>query len=355
MNKQLLGTALAAVLAASAANVHAIEAKLSGQINRALLWADDGTNSEVHNVDNQNSSTRFRFTGAADVNPGLKAGVVFETEYRSNAANAITQLSKQSAPSLDERHMNVYFQGGFGTLSLGQGDGAANGGVEVDLSGTAVAHYADVSAIGGAFAHVINGTRSGGTSPTTINATINGQDFESRYDRLRYDTPKFGPFYVAASYGQSGGFDVREAALWYSGDIGAGGKLAGALGFSRQDTATANLNEDTVGGSISWLMPSGFNVTFATSRKDITTTQEGKFNYLKVGYKTGDHAVALEYGLGDDQHTAGDEAQLIGLGYVYVPAKWMDVFAMARNHGLDRPGSTVEDIQFVMLGSRLKF
>jgi hypothetical protein len=45
-----------------------VTTKLSGQINRGLLYADNGTDTDVIHVDNDNSSTRFRFTGDAVFN-----------------------------------------------------------------------------------------------------------------------------------------------------------------------------------------------------------------------------------------------------------------------------------------------
>ena len=42
----------------------AVDFKISGQINRAVLWGDNGNDDDVKFVDNDNSSTRFRFTGS---------------------------------------------------------------------------------------------------------------------------------------------------------------------------------------------------------------------------------------------------------------------------------------------------
>lgn len=79
----------------------AFEATVSGQVNRALMWADDGIVSETHHVDNDNSGTRFRFTGtAADVMPGVKAGLLFEVEFQSNASNDVSQTNRTHQPRL---------------------------------------------------------------------------------------------------------------------------------------------------------------------------------------------------------------------------------------------------------------
>src|SRR5262245_9829 len=67
MNKKLLTVAVGAALYAVGPSAFALETTLSGQVNRALMWADNGTRSETHHVDNAISSTRFRFNGTDDL------------------------------------------------------------------------------------------------------------------------------------------------------------------------------------------------------------------------------------------------------------------------------------------------
>ena len=345
------GTAL--VLGAAGASAQSLQVELSGQVNRAVMHADDGIDSDVFNVDNDNSSTRFRFKGTQSINATTKAGVVFEVEYQSNPSNNVAFGGAAGSPSLDERQMNAFFESSWGKLSLGQGDGAANGGVEVDLSGTTVAHYADLAAFGGGIAFR---TAAGGMGPD-VGDVLSSQDFESRYDRLRYDTPKFGGFSLAASLGNKDADDrdVTEFALRYAGK-GAFGQIAAALGMSSQDAATPGGQDDeVVGGSISWLHPAGFNVTVGTTSRERTPTRDGKFNYLKLGYKTGDHAVSFDFGMTEDQATAGDEADAVGVAYVYKAASWAELYAMMRNFTLEQPGVTYEDVRVMMVGTRLKF
>ncbi|MGQ0545117.1 MAG: porin [Betaproteobacteria bacterium] len=346
--------AVAAALVMLGTPAAAFEVKISGQVNRALMGVDDGVKSESFHVDNDNSSTRFRFVGSENIQPGLKAGLVWEVEYQSNPSNLVTMAVRDTpiATTLDERHIDLFFEGRFGKVSFGQGDGAANGAVEVDLSGTTVAHYAGVSDIGGAFAFR---TPAGAFGPT-IAATTDRQDFESRYDRLRYDTPALGGFKLVGSVGvKDTTRDVKELALWYAGDLGALGKLAGALGYSNEDGIAGGIDDRVIGGSVSWLHGSGFNVTLGRTERDVTASREGTFNYVKLGYKTGKHALSADFGMADDQEAAGDEGQVFGVGYVYAPVAWADLYALLKRHGLDRVGTSFEDINFVMLGTRLKF
>jgi hypothetical protein len=52
---------------------------------------------------------------------------------------------------------------------------------------------------------------------------------------------------------------------------------------------------------------------------------------------------------------AGDEATVFGIGYVFTPIAWAEIFALYKRHSMDRPGASLEDIDFGMIGTRVKF
>jgi hypothetical protein len=346
----LVALALGGMSGAAQAQAQGIEVKLSGQVNRALLSADDGVEQEWFNVDNGNSSTRFRFNAEGPVSPGLSAGILFEVEYKSNPSSDVNFATRSISPDLNERHMDVFFAGPWGRARLGQGDGAANGASEVDLSGTSVVHYASTADIGGAFQYR---TTAGALSGTSISGSISNQDFESRYDRLLYQTPNFNGFMGEASWGHKA-TDVTEFALRYSGKIGGLGTLAGALGWSNEDAPLGGIEDETVGGSISWLHTSGINLTYSHTSRDLDG-RTGKFDYFKAGYKVGKHAVSVDYAMGQDQAASGDEATMAGVGYVFTPIAWAELFALYKIHSMDRTGADLDDISFFMVGTRVKF
>jgi predicted porin len=348
-----VGGALLTLGGPARAQDQGLEVRLSGQINRAVMHVDDGAQSDVFHVDNENSSTRFRLAGSAPLAPGLKAGVLWEMEFQSNASDTVNFANRESKATLEERHIDVFFEHRFGKLSLGQGSGAADNAIQVDLSGTAVAHYSNVPNIGGAFAF----RTSAGAAGPNIAQTISNQDFESRYDRLRYDTPSFGGLRLVGSHGTKDSRDVAEVALWYASDLGAIGRLAAAVGHSSQDAATApgSIKDKVIGGSVSWLHPAGFNATFAMSERDVAAGRKGKFSYFKLGYKFGKHAISGDYAIGEDQAAAGDEGKAMGLAYVYTPIGWAEIYAAYERHSLERTAMVFEDIDTFLIGTRLKF
>jgi predicted porin len=350
-NKAIIGAAVAAALSAAAGAADALEAKVSGHLNRMIINVDDGTQSETFHADNGNSQTRLRFTGTQEVMPGLTAGVNWEVGYSSNLSSSLNMTNRSADANFNERHVDAYLLGRWGKVSLGQSDGAANGAMEVDLSGTSVISYSSVTDIGSSFAF-----RQGDTFGPTIGATIGSLDFESRYDRVRYDTPAFGPVTLSVSHGTKGNNDVAEAAAWFASDF-AFGKVAAALGWSREDRGGVTGNEDTIGGSVSWLAPVGVSVTlgYSNSEVDDPAVPKKKFGYGKVGYKVGNHAVSVDYAVGNDFDRQDDESKMVGLGYVYTPQKWIDLYAGVKQHSLDRVGSNFDDVRFVSAGTRIKF
>jgi hypothetical protein len=386
MNKQFLVAAVGAALAVTAASANAIEAKLSGQVSRGVMYADDGVQKETHHVDAADA-TRFRFTGSKEMVPGVTAGIVFEVEYLSNPSSKVQNrpsANRSISATLDERHMHVYFDGGFGRISAGQSDGAANGATEADLSGTGIIGSMTVTDYGGdmLFRNASTGAQ------TTIKArdVVNNLDFESRYDRLRYDTPALGPVKLSLSTGVKalgnglgrqgatnftsggaayGGASVHEAAVRFAQDMGAGGKLDAQIGYSTKDAPEAGGgNVETTGGSIAWLSPIGINVAVAYARQEDVGGFDGKYAGAKVGYKIGQHAVSLQFNrsenlsdtvTGSTVTANGDKGTLKALAYVYSPTNWAEVFAGYHLFTLDRPGTEFEDIALVTVGSRLKF
>lgn len=86
------GTALIVSLASIPFTANAaenLEFKWSGQLSRALTFADNGADDDILFVDNNNSGTRLRLTGKVDISPGLTAGIHWETQFQENSSASI--------------------------------------------------------------------------------------------------------------------------------------------------------------------------------------------------------------------------------------------------------------------------
>jgi hypothetical protein len=377
LRKTQVAAAVGAALFVAGTTVQAQTAptvQVYGQVSRALLHADDGVQSKWFHVDNEASGTRFGFTGTGQALPGLRAGFRIELDLQSNESQRVNFGTAITGPTSNfpghdedvggfaERHMDAWVEGGWGRVNMGQGDGAANGASESDLSGTGMANGIGVADLGGGFAHRTAGATPGTGFGPTIGATINQQDFESRYDRLMYVTPSFSGFRGQLSWGQSGNADVKEIGLFYGAKMGGLGELAAALGWSEQGAVTAGGTKDeTMGGSISWLHGSGFNLTYSYTTRDNpavagATVRDSTWNYFKVGFKRGQHAIGVDYAMGDDFSAVGDEAKMYGIGYVWNPVRWLELYAAYKVHQLDTTAlGSLEDVTIATLGTRIRF
>jgi len=355
--------------------------QLYGQVSRALLFADDGTQSKWFHVDNEASGTRLGATGTGQAMTGLRYGFRIEFDFQSNESQRVNfsgtgPISNFPAHDEDvggfaERHADAWVEGGWGRVNIGQGDGAANGATESDLSGTGMANGIGVADLGGGFFYR---NAAGALTTTNVNASINQQDFESRYDRMMYVTPTFNGFRAQVSHGQKGGgassvgsvggtLDVKEASIWYGAKMGGLGEIAFAGGWSSKDATGPGGTKDVYwGGSLSWLHTSGFNLTGSWSERTNPVAPPGgvaardsTFMYIKAGYKFGQHAIAADYATGEDFAATGDEAKMWGIGYVWNPLRFLELYAAYKIHSLDRTAGSLEDVKITHLGTRVRF
>jgi len=334
-------------------SISEVEIKPYGQINLGYMNGDTGEGSESYIVDNDNSSSRIGAKLSGYVNDlGITVGAHVELEYQHNPSNIVTPGLRSVDGEFDERHLNIFVQGSLGKVSLGQGDGAANGNVERDLSGTNVVSFANPALVGGALSFIDGDT---GDS-VALKSAMSNQDFESRYDRLRYDVPSLGPVDFSVSQGVKGNSDVTEVGARIS--VPFAGKLAAGLGYSVKDVGGATGDVTTAGGSVSWLNSStGISLTGAFSQveDDNTANSDSDFYLVKLGYKVGKHAFDVHYAKAQDRAAEGDSAETKGVGYVYTPIKWLNLYAGYNNNTLDRRNGDYDDVNTLLLGSRVKF
>jgi predicted porin len=341
----------------TAAQAQNLQVQLYGQVNRMLMWADNDVANKWFFVDNQMSSSRIGVQGAADIGGGLRAGGRIETEIRSNRSNDVNFVSPTNGSSqgFTERWIDAWVEGSWGRINLGQGSGAADDASTIDLSGTSVVNGATISDHGGAIPFTSNGLNIGSTPVQTHD----NLDFESRYDRVMYTTPVFGGFRVQAGYGQKDNTgEAAEASIWYSGKLA--GELQAALGYSEVKNTTCATcdNRLTMGGSVSWLHTSGFNITGQYTTRELDGVPGGRdadHTFLKVGWKFGQHAISAAYELTNDLQAAGDEATVMSIGYVWNPIRWAEFYAGYHLFSLDRPNVDVNDITVVAIGTRIRF
>ena len=326
----------------------AVDFAISGQINRAALYADDGDAGNWFFVDVDNSSTRFRFTGSNDFEQGWKVGIVWEVQMESNSTADVSMDSKNTelgGTSFTERKIEFWVEK-WGRLWMGQGDMASNSTSEVDLSGTTVAAYSGVVDVGASFEFKDDGVGTG----ITVGDSRSNFDGLSRRDRVRYDTPQWAGFYASDGVGQG---DIWDVAGRYSGDLGWG-KLAAAAAWS--DGGTRFAFDGRLSTSASILFNFGLNLTASYAYQD--QDDKNPWNLFgKVGYKFLEkHAASIQYSRTQNLSAKDDKGDTFGLAYVFSPWKSVEFYGTYYIHMLDRDtGSDPDDINIFMAGGRVKF
>ncbi|MCI5224067.1 MAG: porin [Candidatus Electrothrix sp. AR4] len=350
-----------------------VNVNLYGQINRAVMFADDGNEQKLFHVDNDNSSTRLGLNGKVAANESLTVGGKFEVEWQANPSNKVSMEEESISGSFNERHMDLYFTlKDIGKLSIGRGDMASNGSSEVDLSGTTVAGFSELD-IGRGFAFYdtsgiavsaedgAQAAARAGYVGITVNNVFSSMDGLSRRNRVRYDTPTFAGFTVGVAAGEE---ERSDLALRYSNRFG-GTKLQAAVAYSNPGERS---DYSQVNGSTSVLFGFGLNLTLAVGVRDMddipVNGENPAFTYSKIGYKmdlisAGSTAFSFDYGIYENIGTmdAEQEGTLMGVQFVQKFSTYSsELFVAYRNWEVeDKSGAEYEPISIMLAGARIKF
>lgn len=355
MNKKALAVAVAGALATPMA-AHAVKYKLSGQVNRAMVYENDGSNSDIQFVDNISSGTRWRLTGSEDIGNGMKVGFTWEWQNSQNPSSPGAPVGTPGDFGEAEtmRKAEIWFNGAWGKLTLGQGAGAGDGLTEIDLSSTWNVAYTARASFGGA---ILWRTGAGGTiaGGLTHGATFAQFDAFGRYDRIRYDSPALGPVTLSVS---GGARDKYEGAARWSQDLG-GGQISAGLFYGQYKNGGI---DNRYGGSIAYLFSFGTNLMFVYAENDPVavapaTSTKGKNFFLKIGQNWGNNSASISYGESKDI-TVGytDKGYQLAFNHNLPKAK-VDLYAGFQQNSLDVPSgvSGVDDIYTLALGTKLQF
>ena len=380
-----------------------VDVSLSGHVNKAFYYVDDGKHEGSYIVDNDISSTRFRFKGKTNAPGDFSVGFNWEFQVVDNSTANITQFTDNQdvGAGIGQRQASIIFASkSLGKVTLGHGSTAGDGTYEADLSGTSIIAMASPRKL--ATAMEFRPTTASGTSLNTTGLAADGAtqigdvmadpDGLGRQDRIRYDSPNIMGFVLSADIMTGGSNDI---ALRYSRDYGAF-KVKAAGAYSNRQSVSAT-EEDLLDGSLSVLLSNGLSVTLAGSAREFDPTSTGNTGattinsagtavtvdgrtatsfYVKGGYKAkllalGETAVSLDWNQFNDQAADNQEAESWGIGLVQQLSDYgTEVYATYRNYSLDIDAGTlgtsgangyltsstgIEDVDIFIIGSRIKF
>ncbi len=366
-----------------------VKLKLYGQVNKAVMWGDDGNNSRTFIVDNQASTTRIGFTAVAPVNADFNFGAQIEAEWRSNGANRV-RVSGVNGASADNNETNGNFPGDvtfgerimevtmdhkrFGKISLGQGGEATDGIAEYNQSGATLVSgaVAATSWLGNTLLYNSTNTNYTTTTLAGVFAYFDGE----RDDRVRYDTPKFMGASLSGSFISGGQSSV---AARYDDKLGAF-KIQGGVGYTSRSGLSTTI-EDEIAGSIAVLHDTGLNASFSMGNRnykkpttagtivgvgtpDDSTFVGGSVGYIAKIFGVGPTAFSVDYYTVDNINrvntnltTTEWDVSSYGLGIQQTFSDiGTDIYLGYRNHDIGAPaGTSIDDINVVIAGARVTF
>ncbi len=209
-----------------------VSVKISGQVNKLLLIWDDGADTDAYVVDNTESNTRFRFTGAAKFKPGWSAGFLIEVAVQSAASASVNQKS-DGAPNengdgvLGLRKAALYLKSDrLGSLWMGRYSPATDDIKLLNIAGTPNAD-ASLETGAGFFNRRPGVAGTGGLVNLTLGQLMPGGDTR-RGDIIRYDTPSLAGFVFSASWGED---DLADIAVRYKKEWNSI-RVVGGIGYS---------------------------------------------------------------------------------------------------------------------------
>ncbi len=360
--------------------------RLSGHLNRAVVWHSNGKNSNTVHADVDNSPSRLNVTAVGNLSEQTKIFAVIEEAFEPNSTDRIDVHDANDNQPLTHRKVEVYIDDKkWGRLFVGQGSTASDGTMEdVDMSGTNVVSAGSSISFAGAGIQFFDRT-------TNAKALLNGQRmivetvFDSgdglfRRNRIRYDTPEFYGLRLQASHYYKGRNDNRDVAFKYAGT--ANGIKIGAQGaYLRRLSKTVSVPGGSTpakyhqfNGSLGVLFTNGISIFLSALHRDWKSgsTRNGSIYFAKLGYQhsfveAGKTAFAVDYGeyknLIFDTRPENERDQYKGTSYGVMLTQFLDriateLFVAGRLYRLDGPSrqpARYKDAKLVLSGMRVKF
>ncbi len=352
----LLSTAAAGLvsLAVSPASAGEVTKTLavSGHINRAMIVTDNGENTTVALVDNNNTGeSRFRLVGKAK-SESLTFGTLIEL---GAAANRNVGSHAADSTKIRIRHSRLSVSNNMGTLYMGQTWAADWLSTSNYLGNTGAAGFYDGHTIGGEELRI-----TGDTTPVSSGVTVNtvtANYTHYRSNLVKYVTPDMNGFKAEVSYSTG---NHGAASLRYSGDFDGTKVVAtAAVGSNASGSFESN-----AGGSIAVALPGGLNASLAYSEAQIDT-KYGANAALKdpsmfgasVGYSMGANGITLWYQDNNDVGgTAGSDSQSVALVVAHSLKDYgASVYGGIENVSYDTATTNYDDLTAGWVGVKVTF
>jgi predicted porin len=218
---------------------------VSGWVNQAVFFWDDGTESNAYVGTNALEQDRVIFSGDAKIAKGWYAGYLIEFGLYGASSKLFSQTDPGTGNNLETRKSYWFLKSKkHGKLSVGL-NGTATYHLLNDANGTNTRYYADAEAAAVALGSFKIRQNSAYVNKLKWKDLLQGAYNDTpgqngRRNIVRYDSPKIAGFMLSASWGED---DMWDTALTYKGKIG-NFKLVGKIGYGQNtDSNTSYCNK----------------------------------------------------------------------------------------------------------------
>jgi outer membrane protein OmpU len=328
MRKLLLGTTALAAAATLSANAVLASPSISGAMEWTYESRDPGTAGTATGASNDDfsSDTNIKLSFENKTDTGLTVGLVYDMESIGDD-NANNNGS-------DENYM--YIKGGFGTIMLGQNDGAGD-------QLTRTAH----DLVGPDAASDNGGGFTGAGNLADDNADLVNDIGDE--NNITYMLPPMGGLSVGVSYkdaGETSGANADETSIGVKYAF-TSGAVKGSLHYGNNSISGAtagagSMNSDTMGVDIS----SGpFRAVMAKASSDVTTAVQSEITDYGIQYNLGNGITLAAVGTQIDENTGGETSDITTVSVKYNVASGLDAYLTYHDYDYEdgTTGTTADD------------
>jgi len=332
---------------------------ISGSLNRALQYVDNGLANDWVHTDGGTDNSRLRILISGQLTESIKVGGTWEANLPASQKQGNTtttsvgqqgSVSAASDAAFTLRKSDIKFtHATMGSLSIGQGPVASNNKPSLDSTSNNNAGMSH-----GGSVMVYDKTANANTTHTA------GSQFTSYYgardDRVRYDTPSIMGFVASAAFA---GNNYYDAGLKYGatyGDV----QVAAAVQMQHMKTDSPT---ERFGGGFALKHSSGLSGGAHIAKEVGNDPIDGKSWGVEAGYTTkemsslGATSFNVIYTEAEDTLTENLEAENIGFHFSQSLPAGVNVYAAYEVASFDDADATtsLDDVSVFLLGTRLKF
>ena len=343
---------------------------ISGQIQRAFFYVDDGSSERVRHGEHGQSESGIDIKGSSAVNKDVKASFHIDMDVDTQQQNPDGTVNGGfgGEASGDINTPKVYAalaHSSMGKVAIGRNSAAADGVAHTQLHGaygfSAALMLANIGDI--QLRNTTDQSLSGNNIDTRFSTALS--DPGGRSPMIRYDTPRVGGFAAAISHEDAGHVSFGAN---YGGSVGPF-KVSVKTGYHNGDGDADNVA--AVGSSImhSSGLGGGFNYSLVMDGvQDTTANQDTAMSdqdihqwYAHVFYKSKFSEMGATTLLGEWQQSrdfgaSGAEGNSFGVGIGQnIDAAAVSLYMKYIHVDVDETGQSYEDVQAVESGIRMKF